>query len=52
MMGTATASVKGNTLTIKADASTAFAASNTVKVTVKVNAGSGTTAGTQQPKTI
>ena len=50
--GTATASVKGNTLTIKADASTAFAASNTVKVTVKVNAGSGTTAGTQHTKTI
>ena len=50
--GTATASVEGNTLTIKADASTAFAASNTVKVTVKVNAGSGTTAGTQQTKDI
>ena len=50
--GTATASVEGNTLTIKADASTAFAASNTVKVTVKVNAGSGTTAGTQQTKAI
>jgi len=50
--GTATASVEGNTLTIKADASTTFAASNTVKVTVKVNAGSGTTAGTQQTKAI
>ena len=48
----ATVAVDGNTLTIKADSSTAFVASNTVKVTVKVDAGSGTTAGTQQTKDI
>ena len=49
--GTATVAVKGTTLTVTAGTPD-FAANNTVKVTVKVNAGSGTTAGTQQTKTI
>ena len=49
--GTATVAVKGTTLTVTAGTPD-FAANNTVKVTVKVNAGSGTTAGTQQTKDI
>lgn len=49
--GTATVAVKGTTLTVTAGTPD-FAANNTVKVTVKVNAGSGTTAGTQRTKTI
>ena len=49
--GTATVAVAGNTLTVTAGTPD-FAAGNTVKVTVKVDAGSGTTAGTQQTKDI
>ena len=49
--GTATVAVAGNTLTVTAGTPD-FAAGNTVKVTVKVDAGSGTTAGTQQTKVI
>ena len=48
---TATVAVAGNTLTVTAGTPD-FAAGNTVKVTVKVDAGSGTTAGTQQTKVI
>ena len=47
----ATVAVKDNTLTVTAGTPD-FAANNTVKVIVKVDAGSGTTAGTQQTKTI
>ena len=49
--GTATVAVAGNTLTVTAGTPD-FAAGNTVKVTVTVDAGSGTTAGTQQTKDI
>ena len=48
---TATVAVAGNTLTVTAGTPD-FAVGNTVKVTVKVDAGSGTTVGTQQTKVI
>ena len=49
---TATVAISGNTLTLTADSSTDFEAGKTVAATVKVDAGSGATAGTQQSKTI